>query len=216
MGLGLIGVLALAALTAGTPRADTYRADVELTNKEIGVKQAGLGDLVADAIRASAHVDAAFVPASAFSESAITVTRAGFGLPDVLKALEYKGDTIAIVKLTGEQIRGALENSLYQLPGRNVAFLQVSGLVVNYNAGATAGKRITSVSVGGSALQPGKTYRIAMPLPLANGGNAYFKYWKKADIEKDTGVSLESALGSYLNEHKTIAKGEDRLVASSK
>ena len=146
----------------------------------------------------------------------MSLPRGGFGLPDALKSLEYKGDTIAIVKLTGDQIRGAMENSLFQQPARSGAFLQVSGLTVNYKASASAGKRVTSVKIGGADLQGGKTYRVAMPLPLANGASAYFKYWKKTDIEKETGITLETALANYLSEHKTIAKGEDRLVATTK
>lgn len=201
---------------AGGARADTYRSEVELSNKEVGVKQVPLGDLVADAVRAAGKTDAAFVPASAFSDTVVSLPRAGFGLPDVLKSLEYKGDTIGIVKLTGGQIKGALENSLYQQPARNGAFLQVSGLTVNYNTSAAAGKRVTSVKIGGDTLQPEKTYRVAMPMPLANGALAYFKYWKKSDIEKETGISLETALTNYLSEHKTVAKGDDRLVATNK
>ena len=211
----LAGVFALVS-AAGGVHADTYKADVDLSNKEIGVKQVALGDLVADAIRASAKTDAAFVQASAFSDTPVSLPRGGFGLGDALKSLEYKGDTIAIVKLSGDQIRGALENSLYQQPARSGAFLQVSGLTVNYKASGVAGKRVTSVKIGGADLQPGKTYRVAMPLPLANGALAYFKYWKKTDIEKETGISLETALANYLSEHKTIAKGEDRLVATNK
>ena len=51
-----------------------------------------------------------------------------------------------------------------------------------------------------------------MPAPLANGGLAYFKVWQKSSIEKDTDTSLEMALNSYFADHKTITKGEDRLV----
>jgi hypothetical protein len=55
-----------------------------------------------------------------------------------------------------------------------------------------------------------------MPAPLANGALAYFKIWKKSDMDKDTGKTLEDALHDYLADHKTIAKGEERLVVKSK
>ncbi len=211
-----VGAAVLTVCASGVLCADTYRSDVELSNREIAMRQVPLGDLVADAVRASAHADAALVPASAFSETSMTLARGGFALGDALKSLEYKSETIAIVKLTGEQIRAALENSLYQYPVRSNALLQTSGLLVSFSASAPSGRRVTSVKINGADAQPGKTYRVAMPISLANGGNAYFKYWKKSDTEKDTGVTLEAALTAYLNDHKTIAKGEDRLVASSK
>ena len=217
MGVSALLLLAGGALRADDAlRADTYRSDVDLSSKDIATRQVPLGDLVADAVRASAQTDAALVPASAFSEATVTLARGGFTLNDILKAVEYKNETVAIVKVTGAQLRAALENSLYQYPARSSALLQTSGLVVGFSADADAGKRVTSVKIKGALLQPDKTYRVAMPIPLANGGNAYFKYWKKSDIEKDTDVTLEAALTAYLGNHKTIAKGEDRLVASSK
>ena len=223
LGISAVALLATAVTRAATyaeinngVSADLYRSDRELSSVDIGVKQTPLGDVIADAIRASAKTDAAFIQASAFSDTPVTLSRMGFALADILKTLEYKGNTIGIVKVTGEQIRGAMENSLYQYPSKNGAFLQTAGFVTNFNPSAPAGKRITSIKLNGTALDNSKTYRIAMSMTLANGASAYFKYWKKSDLEKDTNISLETALSNYLNEHKTIVKGEDRLVASSK
>jgi hypothetical protein len=55
-----------------------------------------------------------------------------------------------------------------------------------------------------------------MPTPLAKGGLAYFKIWKPADIVKETGRSLLMAVTSYIVDHKSLSKGEDRLVAKAK
>lgn len=209
-------VMGLLAFGLGLARAQAYRADADLTNKEMGNNQVLLGNLVADAVRTSAKTDAAFVSASAFTDTPVTVSHNGFGLPEIVRTLEYKGDAIAIVKLTGRQIHDALEQSLYQYPNRNVGFLQTSGLTVAFNPAAPGLKRIASVKINGNALEAGKTYRVAMPAPLANGAHGYFKFWQKSDIEKTTDVTLESALTGYLNEHKTVTKGENRLVASGK
>ncbi len=211
-----VAMAALLALGMGTARAQGYRADADLTNKEMGSNQVLLGSLVADALRASAKTDAAFVSASAFTDTPVTVSHNGFDLPEIVKTLEYKGDAIAIVKLTGRQIHDALEQSLYQYPTRNVGFLQTSGLTVSFNPASPGLKRIASIKINGNALDTGKTYRVAMPAPLANGAHGYFKFWKKSDIEKTTDVTLEAALTAYLNDHKTVTKGEDRLVASGK
>ena len=196
--------------------SEVYRSEKELSNVDISAKQTLLGDVISDAIRTASKTEMAFIQASAFSDSSITLSRMGFGLADILKTLEYKGSTIAVIKISGEQIRTAMENSLSQYPGKNGAFLQTAGLVISFDPSAPAGKRITSIKLNGAALDNSKTYRIAMSLPLANGASGYFKYWKKTDIEKETAVTLEKALSDYLNEHKTIVKGEDRLVAKSK
>lgn len=215
----LIGVCALLCLlylpgySSLPAHAQGNRTDVELSTKDISLKESALGSLAADAIRASAKADAAFIAASSFTEDTISIKPGALTVGDLLKTLEYKGDTIAIVKLTGEQIRAALEHGLYLYPKSNSGFLHTSGIVATINPTAGGEKHVISIKINGSALDAGKTYKVAMPAPLANGALAYFKVWKKSDLDKDTGKTLENALTAYLVDHKTITKGDERLVA---
>jgi 2',3'-cyclic-nucleotide 2'-phosphodiesterase (5'-nucleotidase family) len=208
--VGLFGTMALMLCVAAAGFADTLKAEVELTTKEVGSKECVLGDIIADAIKASAKTDAAFIAADYFNE--VTIPKGNTSTAEVLKALEARSDTIAIVKLTGEQISRAMERSLYLYPKSNSGFLHFSGLTVTFNPAAEADKRVVSIKVNGEALENSKTYRVAMPSPLAKGGLSYFKVWKSSDIEKDTEKTVESAVTSYLSDHKTLTKGEDRLV----
>ncbi len=211
--IGTFALLCLPCLCALPARAEGNRTDVELTTKDISQKESALGSLTADAIRASAKSDAAFIAASSFAEETISIKPGALTVAELLKTLEYKGDTIAIVKLTGEQIRAALEHGLYLYPKSNSGFLHTSGIVATINPTASGEKHILSIKINGSALDASKTYKVAMPAPLANGALAYFKIWKKSDLDKDTGKTLENALTAYLVDHKTIAKGDERLVA---
>jgi 2',3'-cyclic-nucleotide 2'-phosphodiesterase (5'-nucleotidase family) len=207
---GLFVAAAWMPCMAVAGRADTIKTEVELTSKDSGSKETTLGNLVADAIREAAKTEIAFIAASSFNE--VSLPKGNVNSNDIVKALEYKNDTIAIVKLTGDQVRRALEHGLYLYPKFNSGFLHFSGLTVTINPDGEKGKRIVSVKVDGSALDSGKTYKVAMPSPLANGALAYFKIWTKKEIEKDTDQTLEAAVNSYLNARKTITKGEERLV----
>jgi len=208
--VSLLGTIAFSLCVAAAGSADTLRTDVELTTKDADSKESTLADVVADAIRSAASSDAAFLTASSFND--VTLPKGTVSTADILKALEYKDDNIVVVKLTGDQIVRALAQGLYLYPRPNSGFLQVSGLTVTVNPNAEKEKRIVSVKVGGEPVQAGKTYRVAMPAPLANGALAYFKVWKKSDIEKDTNKTLETALKAYLIERRTLSKGDDRLV----
>ncbi|HXG23416.1 MAG TPA: hypothetical protein VNJ09_02585, partial [Chthonomonadales bacterium] len=74
-------------------------------------------------------------------------------------------------------------------------------------------KRVVSVRVGGVPVQDTRSYTIAMPSPLANGGVGYYKIWGAADIDHTTSVTVEQAVVNYLRKNKTIGqKGEERLV----
>lgn len=206
----LFGLLAL-VLPTDRARADTVKSEVEISSKEIGAKETALGDLVADALRSSAKTDVAFIAATSFNDS-VNLPKGSVNTSDIVDALVYKSENIVIVKLTGDQIERAIEQSLYLYPKSNSAFLQFSGITVQVKSDAEAGKRVASIKLESDSIDLKKTYRVAMPAPLANGGLAYFKVWQKSNIEKETDTSVESALSAYLTEHKTISKGEERLV----
>ena len=207
---GLLGAIAMLCVAAAG-FADAIKTDVELSTKEADSRESVLCDVVADAIRASAKSDAAFIAATSFNDST-TLPKGSVNSKDLSNALVHKDENIVIVKLKGEQITRALEQGLYLYPKSNSAFLQFSGLVVTINPQAEAGKRVVSVKIGGDALEAGKTYKVAMPAPLANGGLAYFKIWSKSDIDKDTEKTVDAALTAYLADHKTLSKGDERLV----
>ncbi len=208
---GLMCVAATLLCVSTVGRADIIKSDVELSSKEIGAKESALGDYVADALKASAKTDAAFVAASSFLDT-VSLAKGNINSSDIVDSLVYKSEIITIVKLTGEQITKAMEQSLFLYPKSNSAFLQFSGLTVTIKADSEAGKRVGSIKIDGDSLDLKKTYRIAMPSPLAAGALAYFKIWQKSSVEKETTTSVEAALNSYFSDHKTIAKGEERLV----
>jgi len=212
--VGLACAIALAMGPTAFARADTLKAEAEIATKDIGAKQNILGDFVADAIRATAKTDAAFIAADYFNE--VTIPKGATTTESVMKALVMPGDSITIVKLTGDQIQRAMERSLFLQPKFNSGFLQVSGMTVTFKPDADVDKRVISIKIGGDSLEAGKTYQVAMPTPLAKGGLAYFKIWKPADIVKETDKTLLMAVTSYIVDHKSLSKGEDRLVAKAK
>ncbi len=205
-------ILGLGSLWTAASAAETIKTEVELSTKEVRSKETVLGDLVADAIHGTAKADVAIIAASSFASKTVTLPKGSFAPGDFIKTLDYTGDPIAIVKLTGTQITKAMEHSLFLYPNDNSGFLHFSGMVVTINPHGDKEKKVASIKINGSDVVPAKTYRIAMPSPLAHGALAYFKIWKQSDIEKELDKTLETAVNEYLASHKTITKGEDRLV----
>ena len=213
--VGLIGIITLISGSGALAAADTLKAEVDLSTKDIGSKENVVGELVADAVRSAVKCDAAFVAADYFNE--VTIPKGAVTNADVLRTLVMPGDTISVVKLTGEQIQRGMERSLFLYPKFNSGFLQVSGMTVTFRADPDVEKRVISIKINGDMLDAARTYHVAMPAPLAKGGLAYFKIWKASDIVKDGNEkTLQIAVNSYLQDHKTISKGEERLVAKAK
>lgn len=141
----------------------------------------------ADLIREAARADIAFLAAGLVKER--------FDENDLSTLVRYPTDEIAVVNLTGAQIRSALERSAALYPSPTDSFLQVSNLDVTFSKSAQPDSRVTAVVVGSSKLDNGKTYRVAMPTTLARGGLGFFKIWDRNSIaETLSRVTLESVL----------------------
>ena len=215
----LMSLTAAFALTAGAAPVGRTEPKIiaadDVTTAEIGSAETPLGDWVADAIRSASGADIAFIAASSFASDA-RVSR-NVTADGVIKSLEYKDDGIVIVNLTGSQIARALEHGLYLYPKANSGFLQFSGLTVTANPDGDKDKKVVSIRVDGAGLDAGKTYKVAMPAPLANGALAYFRIWTKDNIDQASAgrlaqTTLQSAIENYAKDHKTMTKGDDRLV----
>lgn len=140
----------------------------------------------ADAIRAAAATDAAFLAAGLVKEGS---------RDDLATILQYPTDEVVVVNLTGKQVRQALERSLSLYPQPNGSFLQLSGFEVVFSKSGKPNARVVSVTANGARLDEGKSYTVAMPANLGRGGLGYFRIWDKSKIVKTlTGTTLESVL----------------------
>jgi 5'-nucleotidase / UDP-sugar diphosphatase len=203
---------ALCIIFVGAAQAAPVTVTAELSTKNVRTEESNLANVIADAVRAVEKADVAFVPASAFAD--VSIPKGTANADDILKAVEYRDDSVVLVKLTGAQIKKALEHALGLYPQKNSAFLQVSGLSATVDPAADKDKRVVSVKVGGAVLQDAKKYTVAMPSPLASGALGYFKIWDKTkDIDHDTNKSLAEAVNDYLGTVRTLGgKSEERLV----
>lgn len=145
----------------------------------------GPGQAIADKVREVAGTDFAFIPGGVLRDSVQKVSLSEY--------LSAKGERIAVVKLTGKQIREALERSVSMAPSPNPSFLQVSGLSVVYKK-STFSDRLVSVTPDTGKLDNLATYTVAMPQTMAKGGFGYLVVWDTAATSKVLNVSLADAV----------------------
>ncbi|NLH98233.1 MAG: hypothetical protein GX446_01935 [Chthonomonadales bacterium] len=183
----------------------------ELTTRNVRTEESNLASLIADAIRAVDKSEVALIAATSFAD--VTLPKGDIRADDVLRALVFRGDTVVVMRLTGAQIKRALEHALSLYPARSAAFLQVSGLTVTVDPTADRNARIQSVRVGKDPLDESRTYKVAMPSPLAGGALVYTKAWSRDDIERDTRKTIEEAVREYLASNPEISpKSGERIV----
>lgn len=141
----------------------------------------------ADEIRTFARTDGAFLAAG--------LLKSTFQRDNLASILQFPGDEIVVLNLTGAQIKQAFERTLSLHPQANPNFLQVSGFEIAYSRSAPPGQRVTNLTAGGVRIEVNRTYTVAMPTSLGRGGFGYFKIWDKANITRTfQGPTVESIL----------------------
>lgn len=156
-----------------------------------------LGNLITDGMLARAKkADATVIMAlqngggirEAINEGPITVG-------EVISVLPF-GNTLALMELTGAELKEAFETSLKSYPGENGGFLHVSGAKVEFDSSKPVGQRVVSISyknADGSytEIEDNKTYKIATNAFTAKGGDGFdvFKKIYEAGRVIDLGLS---------------------------
>lgn len=109
------------------------------------------------------------------------------------------GNYIITVKLTGKQLKEAVENGLPGRDGDGLEVLgkkiQVAGLDVAYDPSKPAGNRIVSISHNGEAIDDSKTYTVATNDFMQNGGDEYTSLHQPIENEF---AALDEALIRYI------------------
>lgn len=175
--------------------------------------EAAMGNLVADALRASVGADVAITNGGGLRadkqyEAGQKLTRR-----DILAELPF-GNTTVLMELSGEKLKAALENGVSQVRELGGRFPQVSELVVDVDLKEPVGSRVKSVSVNGQPLDPAKTYKLATNDFMARGGDGYRAFVDgKPLVDVSASQLMATQVINYVTKAGKVApKVEGRVV----
>lgn len=211
LALGLLAV-GLVFMMMPNPVVAEGHAATPLSSTSSDVQETSFGDLTADALADVAGSDLAFVAAISFKPG--TLGAGPLTHDRVASLLANPDEVYAVSRLTGSQVREALEHSVRSAPLPNTSFLQVSGLSFTYSAGAPRGQRVKDVQVGFGALDDNANYTVAMPLSLAKGGSGYFTIFTKNNIQRQGNEGLATVITAYADRMGSVSySGFGRITA---
>jgi len=193
-------------------------AEVDLDGENVRKMETNLGDLIADIMRKTSGADAALINGGSIRTS---INKGQIRVKDVYSVLPFDNYIVAI-KLTGAQIREALEHGVSAVERGEGRFPQVSGITFTYLPSAPPGSRIRQVLIGGKPLEADREYSVATNDFLAAGGDGYKAFgdavrssrdfavvggMMKGDklVYSDAGKWLRDVVIEYIKEHKSIA-----------
>ncbi|MBQ8092556.1 MAG: bifunctional metallophosphatase/5'-nucleotidase [Clostridia bacterium] len=152
--------------------------------------ETNLGDLCADAyLDQSGDADIAFVNGGGIR---VAIPKGDITLNDILKVHPF-GNSLTVIKVTGQQVLDALEWSVHAMPGEFGGFNHVAGLTYEVDTtiptpcvekdsmfdhiDETMERRIRNVLVAGQPIDPNASYKLAShDYQLLNKGDGYTMY----------------------------------------
>ena len=192
------------------------RATVELDTRRLAVRtrETSFGDLLADALRAATGADVALTNGGGIRGDTTYPAGTELTRKDILTELPF-GNVTVLAEVAGTDLLAALENGVSQVEDTAGRFPQVSGLGFTYDPSRPPGARIVEVTVGGSPLDPARTYRLATNDYLLGGGDGYASLTRgRPIIDPSAGTLLASTLINYVTAlgGEIAPGGEGRIV----
>lgn len=139
-----------------------------ITRSENAAGESALGNLIADAQRASGNSTFAFMNPGGIRDD----LNAGEVLWGELFAIQPFANDLVSMDVTGAQIKQLLEQQW--LGQTSPKILKTSGLTYTWDAARAVGDRVVSiVDAGGNPLDPAATYRVTVNSFMAAGGDGF-------------------------------------------
>ena len=167
-----------------------------------GSAETAFGNLLADAMREATGADVALSNGGGIRGDTIYPPGTRLTRKMVLTELPFGNKTV-VLRLTGAQIRQALENGVSRAQHPSGRFPQVSGLAFSFDGRGPPGARVTRVTIGDKPLEDAATYTLATNDFLARGGDDY-RVFKAGEVVVDSASG--SLMAGQLIDH-IIASG---------
>lgn len=191
----------------------TTAVELDSRNATVRKREAAIGNLFADAIRASTRADVGLTNGGGIRAGKIYAPGSQITRRNVLEELPFS-NRVVIVEIIGRELKRALELGLRALPDAIGGFPQVSGMTIEVDASRPTGSRVTSIKVGAQPLDEAKIYTVATTDFLARGGDGYDMLRDGRHLlHADDAPLIANEVMTYLRRIGTVRTGvEGRIV----
>ena len=191
----------------------TTAVELDSRTTTVRTREAAIGALIADAMRASTHAQAAITNGGGIRGGRVYAPGTAITRRDILAELPFDNRVVAI-DISGATLRLAIENGLSQLPKPAGRFPQVSGLAIEADPSRPPGSRVLSMKIDGEPLDDNRIYRVAINDYMLRGGDDYTMFRDAPEVlEAADAPQLSTDVMEYIERIGTIrTEVGDRLV----
>lgn len=122
-------------------------------------------------------------------------------------------DPVVVVRVTGEAILHALENSVCKYPALEGRFPQVSNIKFEFDPNLHPGSRVKWVKINNADLEPSKKYKLSTRGYMARGKDGYDSLLVQSEggdaeelVNEENGVLISTILRQYFMSLRVIGK----------
>jgi len=190
-------------------------AELDLDGQNTRKRETNLGNLIADIVRSTAGADAAIIGGGSIRTS----IRKGEIRVKHVYAVSPFNNYIVAVRLTGAEIRQALEHGVSGINEDAGRFPQVSGIKFAYSRSAPVGSKVRDILLNGRPLEQDKEYVVATDDFLAAGGDGYKAFGDAVRSSKDfeiIGGAMKGEKLVYNNSGKWLRDVEIEYIRQMK
>lgn len=177
--------------------------DVDLDGENVRRRETNLGNLIADIMRETSGADMALINGGGIRTS---IGKGALTVQNIFSVLPFDNYLVA-VRLSGKQIKGALEHGVSAIEEGAGRFPQVSGISFSYVRSAQPGSRVRDVIIRGKQMEPDREYHVATNDFLAAGGDGYSAFGEALKSSKDF-----SLVGGVMTGEKLVYNDSSRWI----
>ena len=169
-------------------------ASLDLDGENTRKRETNLGNFLADIVRATAGAETAIIGGGSIRTS---MKKGAIKIKNVYAVSPFNNYIVGI-RLTGQQIKDALEHGVSAIADDAGRFPQVSGIRFTYSPSAPVGQKVREVYINNSPLFMDKEYIVATDDFLAAGGDGYKAFGEAVRASKDFAIVGGAVMGEKL------------------
>lgn len=173
----------------------------------IGKEESNFANLINDALLSKTGAEIAMTNAGTILKS---IPKGDVTYGDIVESVIF-GNTVITKKLTGKQIKEAMEVGVEIYPEANSTFIHLGNLTYTIDVNKKAGSRITNIKVKGKKLDESKQYLVAMNDYMSTDYSSI----SGANIEKNYG-ELDKVIAEFIKSKGTVNYKNDGRIKVTK
>lgn len=175
----------------------------------VRTRESNLGNFVCDLMRHFYSADCALMAGGTIRGDQVYVPGV-LRLKDIMNCFPFE-DPVIVIRVRGEAIRKALENSVCLVPALEGRYCQVSGARFCYNTTAKPGSRVQWVEVAGAPLDEDKEYTVATRGYMGRGKDGFASLLVRSEggeaeeiVSEENGILISMILRQYFMSLKVM------------